>query len=83
MSRTMSQYDRFDLETEISNIRNTEQDLDIILYRMWDSSDGPCSEDEIANMLVGLKEIHKSRCLKLYDVFESMLADGTIIMKQL
>jgi len=75
----MSQYDRFDLETEISNIRNTEQDLDIILYRMWDSSDGPCSEDEIANMLVGLKEIHKSRCLKLYDVFESMLADGTII----
>ena len=79
----MSQYDRFDLETEIANVGNTEQDLDIILYRMWDSSDGPCSEDVIANMLVGLKEIHKSRCLKLYDVFESMLEDGTIIMKQL
>jgi len=79
----MAQYDRFDLETEIANVRNTEQDLDIILYRMWDSSEGPCSEDEIANMIVGLKEIHKSRCLKLYDVFESMLEDGTIIMKQL
>ena len=79
----MSQYDRFDLETEIARVGCTTEDLDIILYRMWDSSEGPCSEDEIANMLVGLKEIHKSRCLKLYDMFESMLADGTIIMKQL
>ena len=75
----MAQYDRFDLETEIANVGNTEQDLDIILYRMMDSSEGPCSEDEITNMLIGLKEIHKSRCLKLWDVFESMLEDGTII----
>ncbi len=67
--------DRFDLETEIMNVWNTEQDLDTMLYRLMDSSDGPCSEDDIANMLIGLKEIHKSRCLKLWDVFEAMVAE--------
>ena len=27
------------------------------------------SEDEIVNMLIGLKEIHKSRCLKTLECF--------------
>jgi len=44
-----------------------------------DSSDGPCSEDDIANMLLGLKELHKSRCLKLWDVFETMITDGCFV----
>ena len=30
-------------------------------------------EDEITNMLIGLKEIHNSRCMKLWDVFETMV----------
>ena len=37
------------------------------------------SEDEITNMLIGLKEIHKSRCLKLWDVFETMLENKKIV----
>lgn len=69
----MKQYDRFDLEEDIMGVWNTENDLDTILYRILDSSDGPCSEDEIANMILGLKEIHKSRCLKLWDTFENMI----------
>jgi len=28
--------------------------------------------DEITNMLIGLKEIHSSRCMKLWDIFEDM-----------
>ena len=64
---------RFNLEEEIQNVWNTENDLDTILYRIMDAPDGPCSEDEITNMLLGLKEIHKSRCIKLWDVFESMV----------
>jgi hypothetical protein len=44
-----------------------------------DSSDGPCSEDEIANMIIGLKEIHKSRCLKLWDMFERMIEDKCFV----
>ena len=64
---------RFNLEEEIQNVWNTENDLDTILYRIMDAPDGPCSEDEITNMLLGLKEIHKSRCIKLWDVFETMV----------
>ena len=66
-------YDRFNLEEEIQKVWNTEEDLNTILYRIMDAPDGPPSEDEVTNMLIGLKEIHKSRCLKLMDVFESMV----------
>ena len=31
------------------------------------------SEDEITNMLIGLREFHKGRCLKLRGVFETMI----------
>jgi len=75
----MDRFDRFDLETEIMSVWNTEQDLDTMLYRLMDSSDGPCSEDDIANMLLGLKELHKSRCLKLWDVFETMIKEGRFV----
>jgi len=64
--------DRFDLEAEIHNVWDTEKDLDIILYRMMDASEVPV-EDEIENMLMGLKEIHKSRCMKLWDTFEGLV----------
>ena len=75
----MNKYDRFDLESEIHSVWDTEKDLDTILYRLMDSSDGPCSEDEIANMIAGLKEIHKSRCLKLWDMFERMIEDKCFV----
>ena len=72
-------YDRFNLEEEIQNVWHTEEDLDTILYRIMDAPDGPPSEDEVTNMLIGLKEIHKSRCLKLMDVFESMVENKNFV----
>ena len=38
-----------------------------------DAHEAPPSEDDITNMLLGLKEIHNSRCIKLWDVFETMV----------
>ena len=73
------QYDRFNLETEIQNVWQTADDLDTILYRIMDAPDEPPTEDEITNMLIGLKEIHKSRCLKLMDVFESMVENKKFV----
>ena len=67
------QYDRFNLEEEIMNVWCTAEDLDTILYRMMDAPDGPPTEDEVTNMLIGLKEIHNSRCMKLWDTFETMV----------
>ena len=72
-------YDRFNLEEEIQNVWHTEEDLDTILYRIMDAPDEPPTEDEITNMLIGLKEIHKSRCLKLMDVFESMVENKKFV----
>ena len=66
-------YDRFNLEEEIQNVWSTTEDLDTVLYRIMDAHEGPPSEDEITNMLIGLKEIHNSRCIKLWDVFETMI----------
>ena len=65
-------YDRFNLEEEIQKVWNTEEDLDTILYRIMDAPEAS-SEDEITSMLIGLKEIHNSRCMKLWDVFETMV----------
>ena len=73
------QYDRFVLEEEIHKVWHTEEDLDTILYRIMDAPDGPPSEDEVTSMLIGLKEIHKSRCLKLWDVFETMVENKKIV----
>ena len=73
------QYDRFNLEEEIQKVWATEEDLETVLYRIMDAPEGPPSEDEVTNMLIGLKEIHKSRCLKLWDVFETMVENKKII----
>ena len=66
-------YDRFNLEEEIQSVWGTVEDLDTILYRIMDAHEGPPSEDDITTMLMGLKEIHNSRCMKLWDVFETMV----------
>ena len=66
-------YDRFNLEEEIQNIWQTKDDLDAIAERLIDGPNGPMSEDEIGNLLVGLSELHETRCLKLWKVFETMV----------
>jgi hypothetical protein len=76
------QYDRFNLEEEIQNVWYTEKDLDSILYRIMDAHEGPPSEDDITNMLLGLKEIHNSRCIKLWDVFETMVEQDCFKSKE-
>ena len=67
------QYDRFDLEAEIMHAWNTKDDLDSIAERLFDDPNGPMTEDEIGNLLVGLSELHNTRCIKLFHVFETMV----------
>ena len=68
-------YDRFNLEAEIMSVWNTKDDLESITSRMMDDPD-PMSEDDIANVLIGLSELHDIRCKKLFNVFESMVKDN-------
>ena len=67
-------YDRFNLEAEIMNVWNTKDDLESITSRMMDDPD-PMSEDDIANVLIGLSELHDIRCKKLFNVFETMVKE--------
>ena len=69
----MAQYDRFNLEEEIQNVWHTKEDLDAIAERVYDDPDGPMTEDQIGNVLIGLSELHDIRCKKLFNVFESMV----------
>ena len=70
------QYDRFNLEEEIQNVWHTKNDLDAIAERVYDDPDGPMTEDQIGNVLIGLSELHDIRCKKLFNVFESMVKNN-------
>ena len=72
------QYDRIDLEEKIQNVWNTSEDLGSIQFRVSDDPDGPPTEDQLANLLIGLKEMHDTRCRELMHVFETMLHDKLI-----
>jgi hypothetical protein len=72
----MAQYDRFNLETEIFNVWHTKEDLEAITERFLDAPDGPMTEDEIGNLLVGLGALHDIRCRKLFLIFETMLQEN-------
>ena len=67
------QYDRFNLEEEIQNVWHTKEDLYAIAERVYDDPDGPMTEDEIGNVLIGLSVLHETRCKKLWKVFETMV----------
>ena len=69
-------YDRFNLEEKIQTVWNTSEDLDSILFRVSDDPDGPPTEDQLVNLLIGLKEMHDSRCRELMYVFETMIHDN-------
>ena len=71
----MSQYDRMNLEEEIQNVWQTKNDLDAITERIIDDPDGPMTEDQIANILIGLSELFETRCKKLWKVFETMVKE--------
>lgn len=66
-------YDRFNLEEEIQNVWHTRDDLNAITDRFYDDPDGPMTEDELANVLIGLSELHETRMKKLWRVFETMV----------
>jgi hypothetical protein len=72
---TEKKYDRFNLEESIMSVWNTKDDLESITSRMMDDPDGPMSEDDIANVLIGLTELHDIRCKKLFNVFEAMVRE--------
>ena len=78
------QYDRFNLEEEIQNVWQTKEDLDAIAERLHDDPDDPLwlmSQAEMGNILIGLSELHETRCKKLWKVFETMVKEKYFVEK--
>ena len=61
--------DRFDLESAIMDVLHTEKDIDALLWRIMDSPDGPMTEDDLANYLIGLKTILSLRGEILWNTY--------------
>jgi hypothetical protein len=60
---------RFDLEQDLLNLTGMTQDLDTLLWRIMDSPDGPLTEDDLANIIIGLRYTLQLRGDKLWDTF--------------
>ena len=72
------QYDRFNLEEELMKVWQTKDDLDAIAERLHDDPDDPLwlmTQAEMGNLLIGLSELHETRCKKLWKVFETIVKE--------
>ena len=67
-------YDRFNLEEEIQNVWQTKDDLNAVAERLFEDTVF-MTEDQIANVLIGLSELHETRMKKLWRVFETMVKE--------
>tara|TARA_B110000858_G_C17431081_1_gene305476 strand:- start:151 stop:387 length:237 start_codon:yes stop_codon:yes gene_type:complete len=68
---------RFELEDAMSNLSLVGEDIDTIIYAI-----GDCpikhTEDQLLNMLIGMKQLHDTRYQKMWDTFEQLIQNGTI-----
>jgi hypothetical protein len=74
--------DRFELEEAITSMLTTVEELETILYKIGDSPTPP-TEDELANMLIGVIDLSKARHDKLWNIFETLVRDKVITSKNI
>jgi hypothetical protein len=69
--------DRFQLETDITNIYNTADDLNLLVERILEKED--VDIDEIANALIGISVMTRLRVEKAFDTFKAVFhLDGCV-----
>lgn len=69
--------DRFNLEDAMSGMCNINDDLETLLYKVGDSPTPP-TEDQLANMIIGVIELHKARYEKMWNTFETLIKEKKI-----
>ena len=68
---------RFDLEDAMSSLYNIGDDIDTVLHSYMDARVRP-SEDDMANMLIGVKTLYNARYQKMWEIFEELIKTGVI-----
>lgn len=71
---------RFDLEEAMGEMLATQNDIETMIYAIGDSPI-KYSEDELLNMLIGMKQLNEARYQKMWNIFESLIKNGTISNK--
>jgi hypothetical protein len=64
----MKKYTHFDLEDAIYKVWQTGDDIELLFMHHGDAQK-PMTEDEIANTLLGLKQIQEMRMWELMDTY--------------
>jgi len=70
-----------DLEDKIMKVWSTSDDIDLLLDWISDhvliyDTDTSAGEDELMNLLIGIKSLHHQRCHVLFRDFEKVLANS-------
>jgi len=68
------------LEELIMQAWSTAEDLDLLLWAMMDRPT-PMTEDEQANMIIGITALHNSRMQKLLEAYSAVLRTNDINYK--
>lgn len=66
--------DRFDLEQQILSCWNVVDDINLLYETVLERST-PLTQDEMANVLLGMKELYQLKFEKLFSIFEHMVYD--------
>ena len=68
---------RFDLEEAMGEIGQIPNDIETIMYAYADSPI-KATEDDILNMLIGVKQLHETRYQKMWAIFEELIKNKVI-----
>lgn len=71
---------RFDLEDHMSALHNTGDEIDTVIYSYGDAKIRP-TEDDMLNMLIGIKALHEARYQRMWQTFEHLIKDNVITNK--
>jgi hypothetical protein len=68
--------DRFDLEQNIMRCWNVTEDIDLLYENVMEKD---MTTDDIANALLGLKQLYEMKFNKLWDNFEQLIKDEKLL----
>jgi hypothetical protein len=72
---------RFELEDAMSDLHQIGEDIETIIYAIGDCPINH-TEDQLLNMLIGVKQLHDTRYQKMWNVFEQLIEKGIISNKE-
>ena len=69
---------RFDLEEAMGEMLSTQNDIETLIYAIGDSPIKH-TEDELLNMLIGMKQLNQTRYQKMWYIFEQLIKEKKIL----